>query len=231
MGALLSSFAGAAALILSFDPELIQITLLSLYVSLLGVFFAGILAMPFGIFLGLRDFRGKRLVVNIINTFMGLPPVIVGLFLFLLFSRQGVFGGAALLFTPEIMVLAQFIIAFPIITGVTLSAIGGMEKDVLDLIVSIGTTRFQRISLILYEIRYGLLTALMAGLGRAFSEVGAVIIVGGNIRHHTRILTTTIVLETSRGEFERAIALGIILLALAFAINYVITSVQEDSLR
>lgn len=231
MGALLSSLTGAATLILSFDPELIQITLLSLYVSLLGVFFAGILAMPFGIFLGLRDFTGKRLAVNTINTFMGLPPVIVGLFLFLLFSRQGVFGGAALLFTPEIMALAQFIIAFPIITGVTLSAIGGMEKDVLDLIVSIGTTRFQRISLILYEIRYGLLTALMAGLGRAFSEVGAVIIVGGNIRHHTRVLTTSIVLETSRGEFERAMALGIILLALAFTINYVITVVQEDSLR
>lgn len=231
MGAFLDSLIGAAQLILSFDPELVSITLLSLYVSLLGVFFAGLFAVPFGIFLGLREFRGKRLVVNIINTFMGLPPVIVGLFLFVIFSRQGTLGNTSLLFTPEIMALAQFIIAFPIIAGVTLSAIGGLEKDVLDLIVSLGSTRFQRISLTFFEIRFGLLTALMAGMGRAFSEVGAVIIVGGNIRYHTRVLTTAIVLETSRGEFETAMALGIILLALVFVINYAITIVQEQSHR
>jgi tungstate transport system permease protein len=231
MGVILDSITEAAKLILSLDPELVSITLLSLYVSLIGVFFAGLLAIPFGIFLGLRNFRGKRLIVNIVNTFMGLPPVIVGLFLFVLFSKQGALGNTGLLFTPQIMALAQFIIAFPIIAGVTLSAIGAIEKDVLDLIVSLGATRSQRISLSLYEIRFGLLTALMAGLGRAFSEVGAVIIVGGNIRYHTRVLTTAIVLETSRGEFETAVALGMILLALAFIINYIITVIQERSRR
>jgi tungstate transport system permease protein len=216
MGVILDSITEAAKLILSLDPELVSITLLSLYVSLIGVFFAGLLAIPFGIF---------------VNTFMGLPPVIVGLFLFVLFSKQGALGNTGLLFTPQIMALAQFIIAFPIIAGVTLSAIGAIEKDVLDLIVSLGATRSQRISLSLYEIRFGLLTALMAGLGRAFSEVGAVIIVGGNIRYHTRVLTTAIVLETSRGEFETAVALGMILLALAFIINYIITVIQERSRR
>ncbi|RMF90716.1 MAG: hypothetical protein D6733_03100 [Methanobacteriota archaeon] len=136
-----------------------------------------------------------------------------------------------LLFTPEIMALAQFIIAFPIIAGITLAAYEGVERDVLDLIVSLGTTPLQRISLAFYEMRYGLLTALMAGLGRALSEVGAVIIVGGNIRYHTRVLTTAIVLETSRGEFETAMSLGIVLLGLAFAINYGLTIVQERSGR
>jgi len=224
---LVESLVGAVKLLFTFDSELVSITLLSLYVSLLGVFFAGLLAVPFAVLLGTKKFRGKKLVVNLINTFMGLPPVIVGLFLFLLFSRQGALGGTGLLFTPEIMALAQFIIAFPIITGVTLSAYEGVEKDVIDLIVSLGTNPRQRTWLTLFEMRYGILTALMAGLGRAFSEVGAVIIVGGNIRHQTRLLTTAIVLETSRGEFETAIALGLILLSLAFIINYALTVVRE----
>ncbi|MFV2040658.1 MAG: ABC transporter permease [Candidatus Hydrothermarchaeales archaeon] len=227
MTTLVESLVGAVKLLFTFDSELVSITLLSLYVSLLGVFFAGLLAVPFAVLLGTKKFRGKKLVVNLINTFMGLPPVIVGLFLFLLFSRQGALGGTGLLFTPEIMALAQFIIAFPIITGVTLSAYEGVEKDVIDLIVSLGTNPRQRTWLTLFEMRYGILTALMAGLGRAFSEVGAVIIVGGNIRHQTRLLTTAIVLETSRGEFETAIALGLILLSLAFIINYALTVVRE----
>lgn len=231
MGEFLDSIIKAGELVLSLDPELVSITLLSLYVSLVGVFFAGILAMPLGIFLGQRTFRGKSFFVNTINTFMGLPPVIVGLFLFALFSRQGPFGTTGILFTPEIMALAQFIIAFPIIAGLSISAAGSIRKDVLDLIVSSGATRLQVIYLSLFEARYGLFTALMAGLGRAFSEVGAVIIVGGNIREHTRILTTAIVLETSRGEFETAMALGIILLTLGFIINYAITIVREKSLR
>ncbi len=231
MGSFLESLVKAVEIVMSFDPELVSITLLSVYVSLAGVFFAAVLAMPLGVYIGLKNFKGKRFAVNIINTFMGLPPVIVGLVLFVLFSRQGLLGGTAMLFTPQIMALAQFIIAFPIIAGITLSAVEGMDRDVRELIVSLGTTRFQRIYLSLFEIRFGLLTALMAGLGRAFSEVGAVIIVGGNIRYHTRVLTTSIVLETSRGEFERAMALGIILIALAFTINYAITVVQERSKR
>ncbi len=231
MGTFFDALVGSVKLIISLDSELVSITLLSLYVSLTGVFFAALLAIPFGIFLGMRSFRGKRLVVNTINTFMGLPPVTVGLFLFVLFSRQGILGDAGLLFTPQIMALAQFIIAFPIIAGVTLSAVGSIEKEISELILSLGSTRGQRIYIALFEIRYGLLTAIMAGLGRAFSEVGAVIIVGGNIRYHTRVLTTAIVLETSRGEFETAIALGIILLAMAFITNYAITIVQERSQR
>jgi tungstate transport system permease protein len=229
MGVFIDSLFDAGRLIVSFDSELVSITLLSLYVSLIGVFFAAILAIPLGIFVGLKRFRGKRIVVNIINTFMGLPPVIVGLFLFLLFSRQGLLGNIGLLFTPEIMMLAQFIIAFPIIMGVTLSSVKSLDRDMLDLILSLGAKPIQRIRLYFLELRFGLLTAIMAGLGRAFSEVGAVIIVGGNIRYQTRILTTATVLETSRGEFEKAMALGIILLILSFAINYTITAFQERS--
>lgn len=231
MGIFIDSLAKAADLILSLDPEVVHITLLSLAVSFTGVFFAAAIAMPLGILIGLRNFRGRRLVVNLINSFMGLPPVIVGLFLFVIFSRQGLLGATGALFTPQIMALAQFIIAFPIITGVSISAVEGMDRDVRDLITSLGTTRAQTIYISLFEIRYGLLTALMTGLGRAFSEVGAVIIVGGNIRYHTRVLTTSIVLETSRGDFEMAMALGIILLALAFSVNYAITIVQERSRR
>lgn len=232
MSALPGSVVGAAELILSFDAELISITLLSLYVSLLGVFFASILALPFAVLLGMKTkFPGRRFVINVINTFMGLPPVAVGLFLFILFSRQGALGGTGLLFTPEIMAIAQFIIALPIIAGVTLSAFEAVERDVIDLILSLGGNRNQRIRLTLFEMRFGILTAIMAGLGRALSEVGAVIIVGGNIRHHTRLLTTSIVLETSRGEFELALALGIILLCMAFVVNYAITILGEGRRR
>lgn len=141
MGLFIDSFTKAVELILSLDPEIVHITLLSLAVSFTGVFFAAILAMPLGILIGLRNFRGRRIVVNLINTFMGLPPVVVGLFLFLLFSNRGLLGSAGMLFTPGIMALAQFIIAFPIIAGVTLSAVEGMERDVRDLITSLGTTR------------------------------------------------------------------------------------------
>jgi tungstate transport system permease protein len=231
MGLFIDSLVKAVELIVSLDPEIVHITLLSIAVSFTGVFFAALFAMPLGILIGLKSFRGKRLLVNIINTFMGLPPVVVGLFLFLIFSNRGLLGSMGMLFTPGIMALAQFIIAFPIIAGVTLSAIEGMERDVRDLIRSLGTTRAQTIYISLFEIRYGLLTALMSGLGRAFSEVGAVIIVGGNIRYHTRVLTTSIVLESSRGDFEMAMALGIILLALAFITNYTITLVQERGRR
>jgi tungstate transport system permease protein len=229
MGVFVDSLFEAVRLIVSFDSELLSITLLSLYVSLIGVFFAALLAIPLGIFIGLKSFKGKRIVVNIINTFMGMPPVIVGLFLFLIFSRQGLLGDFGLLFTPEIMAIAQFIIAFPIITGVTLSAVKGLDEDMLDLILSLGARPIQRVKLYIIEIRFGLLTAVMAGLGRAFSEVGAVIIVGGNIRYQTRVLTTATVLETSRGEFEKAMALGIILISLSFAINYALTAFQERS--
>jgi tungstate transport system permease protein len=229
MGVFIDSLLEAFKLISSFDPELVSITLLSLYVSLIGVFFASALAIPIGIFIGFNSFRGKRIIVNTVNTFMGLPPVIVGLFLFLLFSRQGLLGNTGLLFTPEIMALAQFIIAFPIITGVTLSAVKNLNEELIDLILSLGATPIQRIRLYLLEIRFGLLTAVMAGLGRAFSEVGAVIIVGGNIRYQTRVLTTATVLETSRGEFEKAMALGLILITLSFAINYAITAFQGRS--
>ncbi|MBU2559843.1 ABC transporter permease, partial [archaeon] len=197
MGLFIDSLVKAVELIVSLDPEIVHITLLSLAVSFTGVFFAATLAMPLGILIGLKSFRGKRLIVNLINTFMGLPPVVVGLFLFLIFSNRGLLGFTGMLFTPGIMALAQFIIAFPIIAGVTLSATEGMERDVRDLITSLGTTQKQTIYISLFEIRYGLLTALMSGLGRAFSEVGAVIIVGGNIRYHTRVLTTSIVLESS----------------------------------
>lgn len=213
--------------IITADAELLDITFLSLYVSLAGVFFSSLLAIPLGVILGKGRFPGRGLLLNLVNTFMGLPPVLVGLFLFLIFSRAGPLGPSDLLFTPEIMALAQFIIAFPIITGITVSTIKDVDKDMLQLISSLGSTRFQELWLLLFESRYGLLTAIIAGMGRAFSEVGAVIIVGGNIRYHTRVLTTSIVLETGRGEFERAMAQGIILLTLSFTLSLLLTTLRE----
>ncbi len=227
MSIIIDSIMGAFRLMASFDHELISITLLSLYVSILGVAAASVFAIPLGLLVGLKRFTGKTILVNTVHTFMGLPPVIVGLFLFLIFSKKGLLGGTGLLFTPEIMALAQFIIAFPIIMGVTVSSTKVIDQGMMEFITSLGVTPFQRFKIYISEMRYGISTAFAAGLGRALSEVGAVIIVGGNIRYQTRVLTTAIVLETSRGEFERAMALGIILISLSFAVNYAVSHFME----
>jgi len=206
--------------------EVLAITLLSLKISLTAVFFASIISVLTAYLICFRNFYGKRFAINLVHTFMGLPPVVVGLVLYLILSRKGVLAPLNLLYTPSAMIAAQTIIAVPIITGISIDAITAVGKRITDTVVSLGATELQASLKILKEARHGITTAVIAGFGRAISEVGAIIIVGGNIRYYTRTLTTSIVLETGRGEFGLAMKLGIILILLSFFVNYALTVVS-----
>jgi len=218
-------------LLVSFDPEVYGIMFLTLRVSGIAVILGAILGVPTGATVALREFAGKRFFISMVNTMMGLPPVVVGLFVYLLLSSSGPLGPLQLLYTPTAMIIAQLTIAAPIVVGVTLSAVGSVDKAIRDKALSLGATRFQLTLTILKESRLGLVTAVILAFGAAVSEVGAVMIVGGNIRWATRVLTTAIVFETELGEFSVAIALGIILLLLAFIINWLLTQMQWSGLR
>jgi len=217
-----SIFAGVEAacrLIISLNPELRRIILLSLQVSGLALVVATLLGLPLGALLALRRVPGRGLIISLLNTGMGLPPVAVGLFLYLLLSRSGPLGFIGLLYTPAAMVLAQAILSFPIVASLSQAAIAGVDPVIRQAAVTLGATPFQETLTVIREARYALGAALMAGLGRVMAEVGAILIVGGNIAGYTRVMTTTIALETDKGNFELAIALGIILLALSFSIT------------
>jgi len=218
-------------LLVSGDPEVYTIMLLTLDVSGIAVLLGASLGIPTGAAIALREFTGKRLLMSIINTLMGLPPVVVGLFVYLVLSSSGPLGPLQLLYTPTAMIIAQLIIAAPIVVGVTVSAVGSVDRAIRDKALSLGATRSQLAWTILKEAKVGLVTAVILAFGAAISEVGAVMIVGGNIRWVTRVLTTAIVFETELGDFSVAIALGIILLLLAFAINWVLTRMQWSGLR
>ncbi len=218
-------------LLITGDPEVYSIMLLTLNVSGIAVLLGAGLGIPTGAAIALREFTGKRLLMSIINTFMGLPPVVVGLFVYLVLSSSGPLGPLQLLYTPMAMIIAQLIVAAPIVVGVTASAVGSVDKAIRDKALSLGATRFQLAWTLLNEARVGLVTAVILAFGAAISEVGAVMIVGGNIRWATRVLTTAIVFETELGNFSVAIALGIILLFLAFVINWVLTLMQWSGLR
>ena len=187
--------------------------------------------MPAGVLLALSPFPGRRLVVALVNTGMGLPPVVVGLFVSIMLWRSGPLGFLELLYTPAAMVLAQVVIAFPIVAGLTLAAVQQLNPNLRLQLLALGASRVQLLGLLLREVRLPLLAAVMAGFGAVISEVGASLMVGGNIRHSTRVLTTATVLETGKGNFEIAIALSIILLAITFAVNWVLTTVQQRSGR
>lgn len=207
--------------------ELAEIILLSLFVSGVAILFSMLLGVPAGIFLGLHRFPGRAFLVTIVNTGMGLPPVVVGLFVFLLLARSGPLGGLDLLYTPWAMVLAQVVIATPLVVGITLAAVQGLDERLHLQILSLGASRVQLYVKLVKEARLSLVAALAAGFGSIISEVGAVMMVGGNIRGQTRVMTTAIVLETRQGEFASAIVLGAILLALALGINWLFTWVQQ----
>jgi tungstate transport system permease protein len=213
-------------LIISFNPEIYSIMFLTLKVSGAAVAIGSLIGIPGGAAIGLKDFPGKRFLISIINTLMGLPPVVVGLFVYLLLSASGPLGALQLLYTPIAMIIAQLIMVVPIVIGITVSSVSSVDKSVRDKALSLGATRLQLMATILKEARVGLLTAVIAAFGGAISEVGAVMIVGGNIKWATRVLTTTIVIETELGEFDVAIALGIILLLLAFIVNWILTQMQ-----
>ena len=226
MNVILEGLIKAFWLIISFNPEIYSIMFLTLKVSGAAVAIGSLIGIPGGAAIGLKDFPGKRFLISIINTLMGLPPVVVGLFVYLLLSASGPLGALQLLYTPIAMIIAQLIMVVPIVIGITVSSVSSVDKSVRDKALSLGATRLQLMATILKEARVGLLTAVIAAFGGAISEVGAVMIVGGNIKWATRVLTTTIVIETELGEFDVAIALGIILLLLAFIVNWILTQMQ-----
>ncbi len=217
----------ALRLLFTLDREVLTITLLSLKVSGIATLLSVGLGMGGGTVVALTDFPGKRLLVSIVNTGMGLPPVVVGLFVTIFLWRNGPLGYLEILYTPTAMVLAQFVIASPIVMGITIAAIQNLPPDLKLQILSLGATRSQMLFLLLREARLPLLAAVMAGFGGVISEVGASIMVGGNIKGYTRVLTTATVMESGKGNFDTAIALGLILLTLCFGINYLLTVVQQ----
>ena len=217
----------ALELLLTLDPEVLRVTLLSLKISGAATLISLVLGLGVAVPVALNEFPGKRLVIALLNTGMGLPPVVVGLFVTVLLWRSGPLGFLELLYTPTAMVFAQAVIASPIIAGISLSALQHLPPGLRLQILALGASRPQMVWLLLKEARLPLLAAVMAGFGGVISEVGASIMVGGNIKGQTRVLTTATVMETGRGNFDVAIALGIILLVLAFAVNAVLTHVQQ----
>jgi len=217
----------ALVLLCTLDPETWRITVLSLQVSGAATLISLGIGMSAGISLALADFRGKKLLVSLINTGMGLPPVVVGLFVTIFLWRNGPLGVLGLLYTPTAIIIAQAIIATPIVAGITVASIQHLPPNLRLQILALGATRVQMIWLLVREARLPLLAAVMAGFGGVISEVGASIMVGGNIKGYTRVLTTATVMETGKGNFDIAIALGIILLGLTFAVNYILTLVQQ----
>lgn len=213
------ALSNAARLVTALDPDLVEIVGLSLRVSLSAVALAALVAMPLGAAVALFRFPGRAVVVAVLNALMGLPPVVVGLVVYLLLSRAGPLGEHGLLFTPTAMVFAQAILVTPLVAALTRQSVADLNEEYDEQLRSLGVGPARAIPTLLWDGRYRLLTAVLAGFGRAIAEVGAVIIVGGNINHVTRVMTTTIALETSKGNLALALGLGIILVVIAVAVN------------
>ncbi|MCL0057128.1 ABC transporter permease [Dehalococcoidia bacterium] len=220
-------FVKALELIISLDPEVMEIAWRSLRISAASTALASLICIPIGGLIHFRSFRGKRILINIVQTFYSFPTVAIGLLVFLMISRAGPLGFLGILFTPAAMVVGQMVLIAPILLGLTISALSGVDKAIKDTAISLGATEFQAIWAIIKEARYAVMAAVTMGFGRAISEVGCAMMVGGNIRGFTRIMTTAIALETVRGELELAIALGIILIGLALIVNVVLNIVQQ----
>ncbi len=207
--------------------EILQITWLSLAISGSAAALSMLVGLPAAIFLYFQRFPGKKFIVALINTGMGLPPVAIGLFVALLFWRSGPLGFLQLMYTPAAMILAQFIIALPLVTGLSLAALEQVDPEVLLQARALGASRFQTIQVLLKESKMGQLAAIIAAFGAVISEVGAVMMVGGNLKGYTRVLTTAIVQETRMGNFRTAVVLAIILVSLSFLVNWFLTSIQQ----
>ncbi len=227
MDLILEGIKKAFWLLVTLDPEVLGITFLSLKVSGLATLISLLIGIFVGIGVALARFPGKRIVVSLINTGMGLPPVVVGLFVTIFLWRNGPLGFFGLLYTPAAMIIAQAVIATPIVMGITVAAIQQLPPKLRLQILALGATRMQMIWLLIREAKLPLLAAVMAGFGGVISEVGASIMVGGNIKGYSRVLTTATVMETGRGNFDVAIALGIILLLLVYFINLILTHIQQ----
>ena len=227
MGLILEGIVHAFRLLLSGDPEVWEVTLLSLQISGAATLLSLAVGIPAGTALALARFPGRGFVVSLVNTGMGLPPVVVGLFVTILLWRNGVLGALELLYTPTAMVLAQLVIATPIVTGLTMAAVQQIPERFRLQVLALGASRAQMTWVLVKEARLPLLAAMMAGFGGVISEVGASLMVGGNLKGSTRVLTTATVLETSKGNFDIAIALSVILLAITFLVNWALTAIQQ----
>lgn len=224
---LTEAFSEALRLVLSVDADLYEILWLSVQVSLTALLVSIVLGLPIGTTLAIANFPGKSVCITVINSLMGMPPVVVGLLVYLALSRSGPFGVLGLLYTPSAMVIAQVLLITPIIAALTCQVMDDLHKEYRDLFFSLSIPLNKAVGAYLWDARYSLITAVLAGFGRAISEVGAVMIVGGNIDHLTRVMTTAIALETSRGELSVALGLGIVLLALALSVNGLVTTVRS----
>lgn len=214
-------------LLVTFDANLVEISFLSLRVTLTALVFAALIAMPLGAYLAVFRFRWRRNVIALLNALMSLPPVVVGLVVYVLLSRSGPLGALGLLFTPTAMIIAQVIIMVPLIASIAHQSIRDLWYEYHDLLISMNVTQWQKIRTLIRDSRRALLTAALAGFGRAIGEVGAIMIVGGNIDHATRVLTTAIALETGKGQFALALALGFILIGLAIVVNLTIHALSR----
>jgi tungstate transport system permease protein len=214
-----SAFAAAFGLIVSLDPQFLQIVALSLRVTLTAVFIAALIGLPLGAWLALARFPGRSAVIVLINAMMGLPPVVAGLVVFLMLSRSGPLGGLGWLFTPAAMIVAQTLLVLPIVIALTRGTIEELWREYREHLTSLGLAGIRAVPTLLWDGRFALATGLLAGFGRASAEVGAVLIVGGNIAGYTRTMTTAIALETSKGDLPLALGLGLVLIALTLAIN------------
>ncbi|MBF0506579.1 MAG: ABC transporter permease [Nitrospirae bacterium] len=231
MSYLLEGFGKAFTLIFSLDRELLSIISLSIAVSGVALFISSAIGLPVSALISLRKLPARGFIISLMNTFMGLPPVVVGLFLYLILSRSGPLGFMGLLYTPSAMIIAQTILAFPIVTALCHSAIVSVDPIIRQASLSLGATPLQVGVTIIKEARYGIISAIIAAFGRVVAEVGAILIVGGNIAGYTRVMTTTIAMETDKGNFELALALGIILLALSLFVNSMLHVVQRKGQR
>jgi len=227
MDLILEGIKKAFHLLITFDPEVMGITLLSLEISGTATLISLLIGISVGTIVALTEFPGRRIVVSAINTGMGLPPVVVGLFVTIFLWRSGPLGFLEILYTPTAMIVAQAVIASPIVMGISLAAIQALPRNLRLQILALGATRFQMVWILVKEAKLPLLAGVMAGFGGVISEVGASIMVGGNIKGYSRVLTTATVMETSRGNFDLAIALSIILLLMAYLINLVLTQIQQ----
>jgi tungstate transport system permease protein len=217
----------AVQLVVSLDPDVVEITRRSLAISVTSCSIAALISLPLGSLIHFTRFSGKRALISVIQTLFSVPTVVIGLWVFVLFSRAGPLGELDLIFTPVVMVIGQVVLITPLMLGLIISALSGVDKAVSETAISLGASRFQAAVVTLKEARYAVLTGVIMGFGRAISEIGLALMVGGNIKGFTRTLTTAISLETSKGDIELSIALGIILLLIALGINITLNRLQH----
>lgn len=222
MDIFVDGFRDAFKLLIGFDKDVYEIILLSIGLSITSTFCSAVLGIPIGLILGIKNFRSKRFMTRILYTMMSLPPVVIGLAVVLFISRNGPLGSLGLVFTPAAMVIAQTILITPIITGIVFNQAKDKGLSVMQIGLTLGANRWDLLWLLIKELKITILIAMVTGFGRAVSEVGAVMIVGGNIKGHTRVMTTYIAMNNSMGNYATAIAMGIVLLAISFTVNSIL---------